>query len=80
MEAEGIVILILGLMAFVAGWAYLTRLVRDAREEWPLVATTLALLTVCAAALVTTNPQVWPLFVLSYPSCACVLIEAELRL
>lgn len=70
----------LALVAFVLGMRYLLGVMRDALPGRPSALVMLALLTMGIVAMAQANPEVWPLFVVGYPSCASVAVEAWLRL
>lgn len=70
----------LALVALVLGMHYLLGMMRDALPERPSALVVLALLTMGMVAMAQANPEVWPLFVVGYPSCASVAVEAWLRL
>lgn len=79
-QAE-VVVGALACVAFVAGVRNLVALVGRTGERRLGAMVALVALVVALSAVAAANPEVWPLFVVGFPSLACVVLEglAHLR-
>lgn len=66
----------LACVAFVAGLRNLVDVVRHADERQRPTVAVLVLLAMALGVVVAANPEVWPLFVVGFPSLALVVLEA----
>lgn len=78
-EAE-LALLALGCVAFALGVRNLADALREALPHHLSAVVVLALVTAGLAACALANPEVWPLFVLGYPSLASIVVEGWLAL
>lgn len=68
-----------GCVSFILGVRALVDVMRDALPEHPSAVVVTALVAGALLAMGLANPEVWPLFVLGFPSCSWVVLEAWLH-
>lgn len=69
----------LGCVACAVGVRHLVSVTREAARTRPSAVVVLALVTAGLLVVGLSVPEAWPLLVLGYPSCGCVVVEAWLH-